>query len=235
MCIIPDKEGEGDLIQGPTKTRQNSIPVRPNNLPRKGATVRRSFISLFKSIRAVGIMSNSPKIVVQDYGTNCRDCQRYQKLGDICMIEHGKKFQWEFCRDFEAMVVLPDYKELMRSVRADHALERKKLKEKKDKDKRRRQKEIEEKKELKRKKRRAMLRKRRERLKEKALKEEMNTAKLKVAENHSKEHSGKKTGSNAKEKRSKKTGRRQSIESSGNSVADEVHDLLEKKSNASKT
>jgi len=85
------------------------------------------------------------------------------------MIEHGKKFQWEYCGDFEPAVVLPDYKELMRSVRADHALERKKLKDKKEKEKRKKQKQREEKKELKRKKRRAMLRKRRERLKKKEL------------------------------------------------------------------
>jgi hypothetical protein len=178
-------------------------------------------------------MSNSPKIVVQDYGTNCKDCQRYHKLGDICMIEHGKKFQWEFCRDFEAIVELPDYMELMRSVRADHALERKKLKEKKDKEKRRKQREIEEKKELKRKKHRAMLRKRRERLKKKASKEEMKAAKLKDSGNHPKELSGKKTSPNAKEKRSKKTAARQSVENSGGSAADEVHDLPDKSSNVS--
>jgi len=123
-------------------------------------------------------MSGNPKVVVQDYGTNCKDCQRYQKLGDICMLEHGKKFQWEYCADFEPLVVLPDYKELMRSVRADHALERKKLKEKKEKEKRKKQKEREEKKELKRKKRRAMLRKRRERLRKKELRAQTKSKKL---------------------------------------------------------
>jgi hypothetical protein len=127
-------------------------------------------------------MSGNPKVVVQDYGTNCKDCQRYQKLGDICMIEHGKKFQWEYCGDFEPVVVLPDYKELMRSVRADHVLERKRLKEKKEKEKRKKQREREEKKELKRKKRRATLRKRRERLKKKELKAEKKAKKLIAAE-----------------------------------------------------
>jgi hypothetical protein len=124
-------------------------------------------------------MPNSSKIVVQDYGTNCKDCQRYPKLGDICLIEHGKKFQWEFCRDFDPVVVLPDYNELMRSVRADHALERKKAKEKKEKEKRRKLREREEKKELKRKKRRAMLRRRRELLKKKALLEAQRKLKSK--------------------------------------------------------
>jgi len=170
-------------------------------------------------------MSNSPKIVVHDYGTNCKDCQRYQKLGDICMIEHGKKFQWEFCRDFEATVVLPDYKELMRSVRADHALQRKKLKERKEKEKRRKQREIEEKKELKRKKRRAMLRKRRERLKKKVLKEEMKAVKLKELGNHPKKRSRKKISRHSKEKASKKLDTNRSVGKSESFVSDDIHDL----------
>jgi hypothetical protein len=116
-------------------------------------------------------LQKASKVVVQDYGTNCKDCERYQKLGDICMIEHGKKFQWEYCRDFESRVVLPDYKELMRSVRADHALERKREKDRREKEKRKKQKEREQKEELRKKKRRSMLRKRRERLKEKLLKQ----------------------------------------------------------------
>ncbi len=177
-------------------------------------------------------MSNSPKIVVQDYGTNCRDCQRYQKLGDICMIEHGKKFQWEFCRDFESIVVLPDYNELMRSVRADHALERKKVKEKKDKEKRRKQREKEEKKELKRKKRRAMLRKRRERLRMKAPKEEMKTATLKEAGSHPK-LSGKKTSPEAREKRSKKAAGSRSVKDPRSSGTDEARDSVDKNSTVS--
>ena len=64
-------------------------------------------------------------------GTNCVDCERYRKFGDVCVMEHGKKFLWEFCKDFEAEVVLPDYKELMSTVRKDLAAERKKVKEKK--------------------------------------------------------------------------------------------------------
>jgi hypothetical protein len=174
-------------------------------------------------------MPNTSKIVVQDYGTNCRDCQRYKKLGDICMIEHGKKFQWEFCRDFEPVVVLPDYNELMKSVRADHALERKKEKEKKEKEKRRRQKEREEKKELRRKKRRAMLRKRRERLKKKALQEESKAARSKV-KSHS-ELSEVKTHSSQKilKKRSPKL----DLENSKNSIIREGDGVTGEGSNIS--
>jgi hypothetical protein len=123
-------------------------------------------------------MQKASKIIVQDYGTNCKDCERYQKLGDICMIEHGKKFQWEYCRDFHPLVVLPDYRELMRSVREDHALQRKKEKEKREKEKRQRIKEKAEKEALRKKKRRAMLRKRRERLKKKAAREQLKAEKL---------------------------------------------------------
>ena len=95
------------------------------------------------------------------------------------MIEHGKKFQWEYCRDFNPKVVLPDYRELMRSVRTDQALERKKEKEKKEREKRRKLKERAEKEELRKKKRRAMLRKRRERLKKKILKDQLKAQKSK--------------------------------------------------------
>jgi len=122
-------------------------------------------------------IQKSAKVVVQDYGTSCADCERYRKLGDICMIEHGKKFQWEYCRDFVPQVVLPDYKDLMRSVREDHALERKKEKERKEKEKRKKLKEKAEKEELRKKKRRATLRKRRERLKEKLLREQLRAEK----------------------------------------------------------
>jgi hypothetical protein len=108
--------------------------------------------------------------VVQDYGTDCRNCDRYKKLGDVCLIEHGKKFTWEYCRDFDPQVVLPDYKDLMKSVRLDQALERKKVKEKKEKEKRKKLKEKKEREELKRKKRRARQRKKRERLKKLSLK-----------------------------------------------------------------
>ena len=128
-------------------------------------------------------MQRAVKVVVQDYGTNCKDCERYQKLGDICMIEHGKKYQWEYCRDFTASVVLPDYKELMRSVREDRALERKKEKEKKEKEKRRKLKERQEKEELRKKKRRSMLRRRREREKKKLLRQHLRPEKVKVSTN----------------------------------------------------
>lgn len=70
----------------------------------------------------------------QTSGTNCVDCERYRKLGEVCVLEHGKKFLWEYCKDFEAEVKLPDYDELMRSVRQDMAMERRKLKEKKKKE-----------------------------------------------------------------------------------------------------
>ena len=67
-------------------------------------------------------------------GTNCLDCERYRKLGDLCVLEHGKKFLWEYCKDFELAVELPDYGELMKSVKQDMALERKKTREKKKKE-----------------------------------------------------------------------------------------------------
>jgi len=126
-------------------------------------------------------MMKSNKITAQDYGTNCKDCERYQKLGDICMIEHGKKFQWEYCRDFNPIVVLPDYRDLMRSVREDHALERKKDKEKREKEKRRKLKEKAEREALRKKKRATMLRKRRERIKKKLLREQMKSERAKAA------------------------------------------------------
>lgn len=118
-------------------------------------------------------MQKTAKVIVQDYGTNCKDCERYRVMGDICMLEHSKKFQWEYCRDFVPRVVLPDYNELMRSVQADRALERQKEKERKEREKRRKLKERAEKEELRKKKRRAMLRKRREHLKKKLSREQM--------------------------------------------------------------
>ena len=97
-------------------------------------------------------------MIQQDYGTNCKDCERYGKLGDVCLIEHGKKFFWEFCRDFVPKVVLPDYKDLMRSVRQEQLLERKRLKEKKIREKRKKQKEKQEREALRKKERQARLR-----------------------------------------------------------------------------
>jgi hypothetical protein len=117
------------------------------------------------------MQKTATKIEVHDYGTNCSDCERYRKMGDICMLEHGKKFQWEYCRDFVPLVVLPDYKELMQSVRADRAEERRKEKERKEKEKKKKLKERKEREELRKKKRRSMLRKRRERLKKRQLKD----------------------------------------------------------------
>ncbi len=112
-------------------------------------------------------MQKDSGIVAQDYGTNCKDCERYRKLGDVCVVEHGKKFLWEYCRDFEPQVVLPDYRELMRSVRVDQALERKKEKEKKERERKKKLKERAEKEEERKKKHKARLRKRRETLKKK--------------------------------------------------------------------
>lgn len=67
----------------------------------------------------------------QNSGTNCIDCERYKKLGEVCVIEHGKKFLWEFCKDFQAEVKLPDYNDLMKTVKHDMAIERRKIIEKK--------------------------------------------------------------------------------------------------------
>ena len=100
-----------------------------------------------------------------DYGTNCVDCERYKQLGDVCVIEHEKKFLWDYCRDFVPQVVLPDYNELMRTVKQDQALARQKANEKKEREKKKRLKERMEKKEEKRKKRRARLRRIREKKK----------------------------------------------------------------------
>ena len=66
-------------------------------------------------------MQKGNEIIVQDYGTDCKNCERYQKLGDVCLVEHGKKFSWEYCRDFDPRVVFPDYKDLMKSVRMDQS------------------------------------------------------------------------------------------------------------------
>ncbi len=82
------------------------------------------------------------EITEESSSTNCLQCERYKKLGDVCVIEHGKKFLWEYCKDFEAEVVLPDYKELMSSVRKDLAAERQKAREKRRREKARRKKEL---------------------------------------------------------------------------------------------
>ena len=83
----------------------------------------------------------------RDYGTNCRDCERFQRVGEVCVIEHGKRFLWEYCRDFEAKVELPDYNELMKTVKQEHALQRHKEREKKEREKKQRLKEREARKE----------------------------------------------------------------------------------------
>ncbi|MCL4519301.1 MAG: hypothetical protein M1587_08905 [Thaumarchaeota archaeon] len=100
-------------------------------------------------------------VAEHDYGTDCKDCERYRTLGDICVVEHGKKFLWEYCKDFEPVVVLPEYKELMRSVRSEMALERKKAKEKRERERKRKAKERQLALEAKKKARRSRLRKKR--------------------------------------------------------------------------
>jgi len=125
-------------------------------------------------------MPKDSGIIAQDYGTNCKDCEHYRKLGDVCVVEHGKKFLWEYCRDFEPQVVLPDYRELMRSVRADQVLERKKEKVKRVRERKRKLKERAEKEEERKKKHRTRLRRRRYRLKKRMLKEKEKSAKTKA-------------------------------------------------------
>lgn len=79
----------------------------------------------------------------QNSKTNCLDCERYKRLGEVCVLEHGKKFLWQFCKDFQTDVKLPDYEELMKTVRQDLALQRKKIREKKKKEVAQRKKERE--------------------------------------------------------------------------------------------
>jgi hypothetical protein len=117
----------------------------------------------------------------RDYGTDCRQCQRYKTLGDVCVVEHGKKFLWEFCKDFEPEIVLPDYKELMRSVRTDMATERRKEKEKKQRERRKKQKEREAAQEERRKNRRVRLARKR-RLEKKREERRKERSKSKAAE-----------------------------------------------------
>jgi ATPase subunit of ABC transporter with duplicated ATPase domains len=104
-------------------------------------------------------------VSAHDYGTNCKDCERYQKLGDVCVVEHGKKFLWEYCRDFTPLVRLPDYKDLMRTVKQEQAQERQKVREKKERERKKKLKERMVKKEQRKKERRARLRRVRERKK----------------------------------------------------------------------
>jgi hypothetical protein len=85
------------------------------------------------------------QITQENYGTDCMNCERYKKLGDVCVVEHGKKFLWEFCKDFEAEVLLPDYKELMSTVRKDLAAEKKKIQQKKKRERALRKKELKQK------------------------------------------------------------------------------------------
>jgi hypothetical protein len=117
--------------------------------------------------------------VTHDYGTNCVDCERYATLGDVCVLEHGKKFLWEFCRDFEPKVELPDYNDLMRTVKQEQALERQKAKEKKEREKKKKLKERLEKKEQERRERRNRLRRIRERKKREEQKRQERLAKKK--------------------------------------------------------
>ena len=117
--------------------------------------------------------------VARDYGTNCNDCERYKKLGDVCLIEHGKKFLWEYCRDFVPQVVLPEYNELMRTVKQEQAIERQKVREKKERERKKKQKERLEKKEQKRKERRNRLRRVREKKRREDLKRQERVAKKK--------------------------------------------------------
>jgi hypothetical protein len=37
--------------------------------------------------------------------TDCRKCSTYARLGEICPIEHGKTYYWEFCRDFKPVTL----------------------------------------------------------------------------------------------------------------------------------
>jgi hypothetical protein len=100
----------------------------------------------------------------QNSGTNCVDCERYKKLGEVCVLEHGKKFLWEYCKDFEPEVKLPEYDELMKTVKQDMATERSRIREKKKKEIAVRRKERE-------KKRKEKLRLKRSRVAKKAWKE----------------------------------------------------------------
>jgi hypothetical protein len=96
----------------------------------------------------------------KDYGTNCRDCERYKRVGEVCVLEHGKRHLSDYCRDFEQIVHLPDYNELMKSVKQDMAAQRQKEREKKERERKQKQKERDAKKEERRRKRISRARKR---------------------------------------------------------------------------
>ena len=134
----------------------------------------------------------------RDFGTNCKDCERFQKLGDVCVLDQGKKFLWEYCRDFVPSVALPDYRELMKSVKEEQAEERRKLKEKKEREKRKRLKERLELKALKKKERQARLRRLRRKRKLKEMKSKMRS-KIQKSEDGSKQ-SKRQSGSKIKPK-----------------------------------
>lgn len=78
---------------------------------------------------------------MKDYGTNCLDCERYKRVGEVCVLEHGKRHLSDYCRDFEQIVHLPDYNELMKSVKQDMAAQRQKEKERKERERKQKQKE----------------------------------------------------------------------------------------------
>ena len=115
-------------------------------------------------------MQKATGVMRQDYGTDCKNCELYGTLGDVCVLEHGKKFLWEYCRDFVPKVVLPDYNQLMREVKQDQALERQKLKEKKEKERKKKLKEKIAREEERRRAKRARQRRKREQDKKKQLK-----------------------------------------------------------------
>ncbi|MHB8566108.1 MAG: hypothetical protein ACYC7D_10765 [Nitrososphaerales archaeon] len=87
------------------------------------------------------IVENQNAVGARDYGTNCLDCERYKRVGEVCVLEHGKRHLSDYCRDFEPKVELPDYNELMQSVKQDMALQRVKERGKKEKEKKIRLKE----------------------------------------------------------------------------------------------
>lgn len=115
----------------------------------------------------------------QNSKTNCVDCERYSKLGEVCVLEHGKRFLWEFCKDFQSKVDLPEYDELMKTVKHDLAQERKKVREKKKKEIAQRRKEREKIKQERLKERRSRIAKKvwEKRRKEQARKQERQTKK----------------------------------------------------------
>jgi hypothetical protein len=49
--------------------------------------------------------------------TDCRRCELYFRLGDVCPVEHSKKFYWEYCKDFKEKIDLASIGEVnIRSV-----------------------------------------------------------------------------------------------------------------------